>query len=40
MTERMFENGMNVSTAGKTTNARSGPASGISLMGIPERVEI
>jgi len=27
--ERIFENGMSVRTAGKTTNARSGPARGI-----------
>lgn len=40
ITDKMLENGINVRTAGKTTNARSGPESGISFIGIPDKCDI
>lgn len=40
MIDSRFEKGMRVRTAGKTTKARSGPARGISEMGIPVFTDI
>lgn len=37
--ERILEKGISARTAGKTTNARSGPARGISDIYTPESVE-